>query len=293
MSVLLETTKITKAYTPTAGIFDVSFKVSEGEVVGFVGPNGAGKSTSMEGIMGFIRFDSGKVKLFGQSITSESARLEHLGKIGYVPAEKGLYQDLTAKETFKFASKLTADSSTLKNALKLADQLNIPINKPIKELSFGNRKKISIALAFMHKPQLIIMDEPTAGLDPLVQKELLTIIDQSRKEGAGILLSSHVLSEVEAICNRVIMIKSGKIVLEGNLQQIFANVQKQVRILNPDSDLLTKLRKVKGISLEVMGDYAIINAKDPLPAVKLLVENQVKDFFVERPTLESIFINYY
>ena len=196
---VIETKKLTKYYGKARGIIDLDLRVEQGEFFGFIGPNGAGKSTTIRTLLGLISPTSGSAMLFGKDITTEKeAILQH---IGYLPSEALFYQGMKVKDILKLSADLRKRDCTAEAAL-LCERLQLDISRKAEELSFGNRKKVAIVCALQHKPELLVLDEPTGGLDPLMQKEFFEILRERNQEGASILLSSHVLSEIQRNCTR-------------------------------------------------------------------------------------------
>lgn len=200
--------KLSKFYGETIGIQNISFTVAPGEVLGFLGPNGAGKTTAMRVLVGLIHATGGSASILGQDALKFDARLR--SSIGYLPGSLELYRNMTGQEFLTFLSQMRQRNcmSRIKN---LSERLEIDLNKKLSDLSKGNRQKIGVVQAFMHDPKVLILDEPTSGLDPLVQREFEVILNESRENGAGVLLSSHVLSEVEHLADRVAVLDNGKL----------------------------------------------------------------------------------
>ena len=200
--------KLSKFYGETVGIQDISFSVAPGEVLGFLGPNGAGKTTAMRVLVGLIHATSGSASVLGQNALKFDSSLR--ANIGYLPGSLELYRQMTGKEFLNFLSQMR-QRNCVNQINNLAERLSVDLSKKLSDLSKGNRQKIGVVQAFMHDPKVLILDEPTSGLDPLVQREFETILNESRERGAGVLLSSHVLSEVEHLADRVAVLDKGKL----------------------------------------------------------------------------------
>ncbi|MCR4904337.1 MAG: ABC transporter ATP-binding protein [Butyrivibrio sp.] len=210
MANVIEIDHLTKSYGKNRGIIDVSLKVEEGDIFGFIGPNGAGKSTTIRSMLGFLKTDSGTIKIFGKSSIRE--REEILGNIGYMPSEAWFYNSMKVSEVIKYAADVRGIDCSAE-AEKICHILKLDTGKKIKELSLGNRKKVSIVCAMQHRPKLFIFDEPTSGLDPLIQKRFFSLIDEYVKDGATCLLSTHVLSEVNKYCRHGAIMREGRLML--------------------------------------------------------------------------------
>ncbi len=221
-SVLLKVSGFTKYYGKKLGIENIDLYVSESEIVGFVGPNGAGKTTTIRTIMGFLKPNAGIIEILGQRVDRKNFK-DILKSIGYVPGEVNYYDDERVEKILEFYKEFYNDFDE-NYCEELCKKFDVPLKKKFEELSSGNKKKVAIVQALAHKPKLVIMDEPTNGLDPFVQKVLYKTLNELRDNGVGVFLSSHVLSEVQKLCDRVIFIKQGRIIeprsFERNLKKI-------------------------------------------------------------------------
>lgn len=204
----LRTEGLTKYYGETRGIEDLSFSVREGEVFGFLGPNGAGKTTTIRTLLGFQSPTSGSATVLGHDVTDEAAMIEAKRRLGYVPAEMGFDERVTGERFLRYQASLKGDQRS-EELLELFDP---PMERKIGEYSTGNKRKLAIVLAFMHDPDLVVMDEPTSGLDPLMQERFYEFVRDEQARGVTFFFSSHVLSEVQKICDRVGIIRNGTLV---------------------------------------------------------------------------------
>ncbi len=207
---VIEIKNLTKNYGRNRGVIDVSLEVHEGDIFGFIGPNGAGKSTTIRSMMGFLKFNTGSIKILG--LDSVRDRDEILKNVGYMPSEAWFYPDMRAGEVIEYAARVRGIDCRNEAAM-LCERLKVDRNKKIKELSLGNKKKISIVCAMQHRPKLFIFDEPTGGLDPLMQKHFFELIDEYVNEGATCLLSTHVLSEVNKYCKSAAIMREGRLTM--------------------------------------------------------------------------------
>ncbi len=210
MSYAIEIDHLTKSYGKNRGVIEVSLKVKEGDIFGFIGPNGAGKSTTIRSMLGFLKFNEGSIKLLG--LDSVKDHEEILKYVGYMPSEAWFYNAMKVSEVIKYAADVRGLDCS-EEAAKLCERLKVDTNKRIKELSLGNRKKVSIVCAMQHKPKLFIFDEPTGGLDPLMQKHFFELINEYVNDGATCLLSTHVLSEVNKYCKNAAIMREGRLTM--------------------------------------------------------------------------------
>ncbi len=208
MSAVIVTDALSKYYGETRGVADLDLSVRSGEVFGFIGPNGAGKTTTIRLLLDFVRPTSGTAQVFGLDVKRDSIEIRK--RVGYVPGDLQLFERLTALELFDWLGRLR-DRHDPDRALELSDRLSLDPTRTIGDLSTGNRQKVAIVQAFMHKPDLLVLDEPTSGLDPLVRRSFRELVDDVVAEGATVFLSSHVLAEVEDVCDRVGMIVDGRL----------------------------------------------------------------------------------
>ena len=205
---IISLVNLSKYYGETIGIEDISFDVAPGEVLGFLGPNGAGKTTAMRVLVGLIHATSGSASLLGNVALNFDAKLR--ADVGYLPGTLELYRQMSGQEFLTFLARMRQRDCT-ERIRNLAERLDVDLTKKLSDLSKGNRQKIGVVQAFMHEPKVLILDEPTSGLDPLVQREFEAILNEARERGAGVLLSSHVLSEVEHLADRVAVLDKGKL----------------------------------------------------------------------------------
>jgi ABC-2 type transport system ATP-binding protein len=237
-----------KYYGSIRGIEDVSMQVSDGEIFGFVGPNGAGKTTLIRILLGLLSLDEGDAFIFDEPVHIGSSKLNK--EIGYMPSETHMFDDLKVKEILAFFQ--TMKKSDPLYIEYLVERLDIDKEKKFGSLSFGNKKKIGIVVALMSQPKLLILDQPTSGLDPLIQSRFLELLTDAKKRGQTILLSSHVLSEIEKVCDRLALIKSGKILFTRSMKDIKNEEHKRVLVSpnfqNLHVDGLTYIKDDDGVS---------------------------------------------
>ena len=207
---VIEISHLTKSYGKSRGVIDVSFSVKEGDIFGFLGPNGAGKSTTIRSMLGFLKINSGNIKILGMDSVKDHEKI--LKNVGYMPSEASFYDSMKVSDVIKYAADVRGLDCS-KEAAKLCERLKVDTHKKIKQLSLGNRKKVSIVCAMQHRPRLFIFDEPTGGLDPLMQKKFFELINEYVAQGATCLLSTHVLSEVDKYCKNAAIMREGRLTM--------------------------------------------------------------------------------
>ncbi len=206
----IEISHLTKNYGKNRGVIDVSLEVKEGNIFGFIGPNGAGKSTTIRSMLGFLKFNSGSIRILGMDSVNDHEEI--LKNVGYMPSEAWFYSSMRVADVIRYAADVRGLDCS-EEAAKLCEKLKVDTGKKIKELSLGNRKKVSIVCAMQHKPKLFIFDEPTGGLDPLMQKHFFELIEEYVDAGATCLLSTHVLSEVNKYCRSAAIMREGRLTM--------------------------------------------------------------------------------
>ena len=286
---ILEMNHLTKYYGKTLGIKDLTLELKEGETFGFIGPNGAGKSTTIRSIMGLINKTSGTILMNGKEFQKDDIELKKM--IGYLPSEIHLYEDFTVKEMLDYHESFYKEN--LKNRRKeLVQKFQLDETKKIETLSLGNLKKLGIVLAFLHKPKLLILDEPTSGLDPIMQQNFYELLEEEKKSGTTIFYSTHILSEVSKICDRVGFIKNGKLLKIETMDDMKKKELTFVTIQSKELDQIIKKFQIEGDFIE----------KDTIRfqnkwTCKELIQNlstfEIEKLFIEEATLEDIFLHYY
>ncbi len=213
MANAVEIMNLTKSYGKNRGVIDVSLAVKEGDIFGFLGPNGAGKSTTIRSMLGFLKYDSGSIKILGMDSVKDHEKI--LREVGYMPSEAWFYDSMKVSEVIRYAASVRGVDCR-EEAEKLCSRLKLDTEKRIKQLSLGNRKKVSIVCAMQHKPKLFVFDEPTSGLDPLIQKNFFDLINEYVSVGATCILSTHVLSEVNRYCKNAAIMREGRLTMLDN-----------------------------------------------------------------------------
>ena len=286
---ILELKHLKKYYGDIRGIEDVSLKLEKGVIYGFIGPNGAGKSTTIRTIMGLINKNGGTILFDGKKLDSDDINVKK--RIGYLPSEVNLYDDMTVKELFNYHESFY-QIDTSKRRKELVKLLKIDEKKKVEDLSLGNLKKVGIVLALMHSPELLILDEATSGLDPIMQSIFHNILLEEKKKGTTILYSSHVLSEVYNICDKIGFIKDGKIIKEDTIENIKKNNYTYLTISSSEINKIKKDLKLE-IKEESKKEIKFINNMDTNELIKKLSNYKIDKLLIENISLEDLFSNYY
>lgn len=287
---IIETNNLSKSYGKSRGINDINLKIKEGEIFGFVGPNGAGKSTTIRTLLNFIFPTSGFAKILGKDIVKESNEIKKY--IGYVPSEVKFYDEIRVKDIIKYSSSFYNGVNS-EEVDKLYKLLDVDVNKKMSELSLGNKKKVAIVQALIHKPKLLILDEPTNGLDPLIQKKLFELLEKAKKEGTTVFLSSHNLVEVENLCDRVAVIKDGKIVDTVVIEKLAKKSALKV-ILKGNEINEEKIKEIGGQAIEKNCNEFVFYYNEKVDKlIKLLSKYSLEKLLISEQTLEDKFMNYY
>lgn len=284
---VIETKGLTKYYGKSRGIIDLNLSVAEGEFYGFIGPNGAGKSTTIRTLLGLIKKSGGSAEIFGKNI--ETSKKEILADVGYLPSEAVFYSGMKVKDVIKLSADLRKKDCK-KESNELCERLELDTEKRVEELSFGNRKKVAIVCALQHKPHLCVLDEPTGGLDPIMQREFFSILKERNAVGATIFLSSHILSEIQRNCTRAAIVREGKLIACDSVESLSKTNAKRIHIDgNADISSLKNVRDVQktdnGISFLFSGD---INE-----FLQYISKFSINDLSISEPDLEEIFMHYY
>ena len=230
MSVIIETKQLTKCYGDALAVKDVSFTVKKGEVIGFVGLNGAGKSTTINMLLGFQHSSKGEVFLFGEKVTLPNAHRSHR-RIGFATGDMSLFDGMTGAQYLRFVARSYGTSTNTELFKSLVDRFDPQLDKKLSALSRGNKQKIALIAAFMHDPELVILDEPSSGLDPLMQQHFIELVREAAAKGTTVFMSSHYLSEVTDVCTRILLIKRGELMKDIPTSELELAAGKLVRVV--------------------------------------------------------------
>ncbi len=285
---VLEVKDLKKYYGSIRGVEDVSFKIQEGEIFGFIGPNGAGKSTTIRSIMNVINKTSGSVLINGKEFLKDDVETKSI--IGYLPSEIHLYSDFTVKKCFDYHEQFY-DKNLKKRRKELVKLFEIDESKKIEDLSLGNLKKVGIVLSLMHEPKILILDEPTSGLDPIMQDRFNKLLLSEKEKGTTILYSTHILSEVSKLCDRVGIIKDGVLIKTEGIEELLEKCLLSVTIKSKDVD---KIVKKLNIDAKVIDNMVKFNTNmDPNTLIKELSEYHLEKILIEETPIEDVFLHYY
>lgn len=286
--VVLEINNLTKYYGKVKGIENLSLSLNEGEIFGLIGPNGAGKSTTIRAILNLINKTSGIVYINGKEFNKDDIETKKL--IGYLPSEVSLYEDLTVKEMIDYHESYYTTSK--KRRSELIKILKLDETKKIEDLSFGNLKKLGIVLAFLHEPKILILDEPTSGLDPIMQQEFYKLLLEEKKKNTTIIYSTHILSEVSKICDRVGIIREGKLIKVENIEELSNKNMGYITIMSNDID---KIIKDFAIKPDIIDKKTIKfpNNFEYNDLIKKLSKYNISKLLIEDMNVEDLLLHYY
>lgn len=288
----IETEGLTKFYGDTRGVEDLSFSVEDGEVFGYLGPNGAGKTTTIRTLLGFLSPTDGSARVLGRDVTNESELIEAKRHIGYLPSDPGFDEGTTGKRLVRYHAELKGDE----RSEELLEIFDAPVEREIGEYSRGNKQKLAIVLAFMHDPDLVIMDEPTSGLDPLMQDHFYDFIESEQERGTTFFFSSHILSEVRKVCDRVGIIRDGRLVEMENIEELLDRSGKKVRLevaesISADDFAFAGVHDFEPNGEDGEAEFMFTGAYDDL--LDHLQSYHVRDLDIEEAPLEDVFMRFY
>jgi beta-exotoxin I transport system ATP-binding protein len=291
------TEQLTKSYgrSRSRGVVRLDLEVRPGEVFGFLGPNGAGKTTTIRVLLDLIRPTSGRALVLGRD--SHKDTLEIQARSGYLPGELSLYPNLTGRETLRYLGNLRGGVDW-DHVAALAERLDCDLERKVADLSTGNKRKVGLIQALMHRPELLILDEPTSGLDPLVQHEFYHLLDEAREAGQTVFLSSHVLPEVQRVCDRVAFVREGELVAVEDVAELMGRAVREVEVVFAEPVPASAFENVPGVtSVSADGKGAatlrLTVAGSLDPAVKALAAYPVVDLISQLPDLEDVFMTFY
>ncbi len=289
---VIEARKLTKYYGKNRGIIDLNFNVMDGEVFGYLGPNGAGKTTTIRTLLDLIRPTDGEAKIFGKDVRLDGEEIRK--SVGYLPGELALFSGMSGRDILTYLSNVKEDVDW--NYIReLADRLEADLDQDVADLSSGNKQKLGLIQAFMAKPKLLILDEPTNGLDPLMQQEFFRLIEEARENGQTVFVSSHILPVVERICDRVGIIRKGKLVTVEEIEDLKKDTLRSLEIQfaeRPPEERFQNLPGVQEVNFEDSRlRCKVVGKLDDL--IKEAARYEVENFISHEPNLEEIFLKYY
>ncbi|MBR6165012.1 MAG: ABC transporter ATP-binding protein [Clostridia bacterium] len=283
----IEAEALTKYYGKTRGIDKLSLTVEKGAFFGFIGPNGAGKSTTIRTLLGLISPDSGRGRVLDKDITKEKRKI--LERVGYLPSDNAFYMGMRVGDILKLSAGLRKKDCSVR-ASELCRRLQLDLSKKVEDLSFGNRKKVGIACALQHSPELLILDEPTGGLDPLIQHEFFDILQEENEKGVTVFLSSHVLSEIQRHCTQAAVIREGRVIACDSVERLARSNARRVTLRgNVRREDLPDLKGWK----EEEGIISFLYSGEIRELIRKLADLEIQDLTIAEPDLEEIILHYY
>lgn len=292
MEVAIRTEGLTKAYGSFRALDNLDLEVRPGEIFGYIGPNGSGKSTTIRLLLDLLRPTSGRAEVLGMDVRRQGIAVRR--RLGYLAGELALYEQLTGRHALRDLARLRGGVDETYVA-RLAERFGLPLDKPIHELSKGNKQKVGLIQAFMHRPDVLILDEPTSGLDPLLQRTFHELVGEVAAEGATVLMSSHVLSELEHVADRVAMIREGKLLAVERIEDLKRTSPHKITVSFAAPVSAEELKDVPGVgAVDVRGSLArftVHGAMDPM--IKAIARHEVVTLTAEEPALEELFIDRY
>lgn len=289
---VIATTSLTKDYGNGRGIFDLDLVVDHGEIFGFLGPNGSGKTTTIRLLMGLIHPTRGSAQVVGLDCQRDSVAVKRF--VGYLPGELPQYGGWKGSEVVGYLAGLRGNVDPAE-VRRIAERFELDLGRTYREYSRGNKQKLALVVAFMHRPELLLLDEPTSGLDPLNQQQFHELVRESIARGATVFLSSHVLSEVEQLCDRAGIVREGKLVAQAPLAELRAAKEREVEIRFASAPPLERITALDGVTvLEATGQRVRCRVRGSIaPLVAALRDAEVLDLVTHEPTLEDAFLSYY
>jgi ABC-2 type transport system ATP-binding protein len=287
---------LTKYYGEIKGCENIDFSVKEGEIMGFIGPNGAGKSTTIRTMLSLIYPTSGSVTIFGKDAIEHGPEVRK--EIGYLPSEIFYYDKMKVIDLLEYSASFY-DKDCRQRMYELSEYMELDLQRKIQDLSLGNKKKVGIVQGLLHSPKLIVLDEPTSGLDPLMQQKFFQLIREENSKGATVLFSSHILSEVQQLCDRVAIIKDGEVIDIQDIKALRDESYKKFTIrakeMSNHSINLVKTFNLPGITelKEITNGVSFFYKGDINKMMKHITTLEITDILIEEPTLEEIFMHYY
>jgi ABC-2 type transport system ATP-binding protein len=292
MTAVIETQKLTKSYGEHRGIIEVDLDVRETEIFGFLGPNGAGKTTTIRTILDLIRPTSGSSRVFGLDSITNAVEIHR--RVGYLPGEFGLYDRLTGAQTIEYFANLRGGVDPAYQRF-LIERLDLDPSRKYREYSKGNKQKVGLVVALQHRPELLILDEPTSGLDPLIQQSFFELVREARKDGRTTFLSSHIIDEVERTCDRVGIIREGRLVRVDTVDALRDLSHHEVELRFSGPVPLDAFAAIDGVSHLVPEDHVLrMRVTGPIgPVVRAAAQYDLVDFMSREPSLEETFLAEY
>ncbi len=290
---VIDITELSKFYGKDRGIEHLNLRIGEGEIFGFIGPNGAGKSTTIRILMNMIFPTLGSARIFGLDVTGDTKRIK--GRVGYIPSDANAYSSMDVKEFLSYCGRFYKINGTEKRIRELSGLFELDLKRKIADLSMGNRKKVSIVQSLLHSPGLLICDEPTTGLDPLMQSIFFELLRSENQKGMTIFFSSHILSEVQMLCKRVAIIKEGKIVRVEDIESLRRKQLKRVQVefLEKIELVAFSLSGIVSLNQGAGNTVSFMYSGSVNEIISRLNGSNLINLTIEEPSLEEIFMHYY
>jgi ABC-2 type transport system ATP-binding protein len=290
---IIDITDLTKFYGKARGIGNVNLEIAEGEIFGFIGPNGAGKSTTIRILLNLIFPTRGSARIMGMDVIKETKEIKR--HIGYIPSDANAYSSMDVEEFLTYCIGFYKVMNGSQRIAELSELFELDTKRKISELSMGNRKKVSIVQSLLHSPRLLILDEPTNGLDPLMQSKFFDLLREENKKGMTIFFSSHILNEVQMLCKRVAIIKEGKIIKVEDIETLRKKQLKKIHIEFVDQMIGEKfmIAGIEKVILRAGNQLSFLYSGEINELIALLSGNKMANLTIEEPSLEEIFMHYY
>ena len=290
---IIQTNDLTKTYGRDRGIEKINLRVEEGEIFGFIGPNGAGKSTTIRVLLNLLFPTSGNAKIMGLDIVNDTKKIR--ARTGYVPSEANPYSNMVTDEFLRYCASFFTVTDSEKRISDLMERFEVERKRRISDLSTGNRKKLSIIQSLLHRPSLLIVDEPTTGLDPLMQSRFFDILKEENRRGMTVFFSSHTLSDVQMLCRRVAIIREGSIIKVEEIETLRKKQLKKVHIEFVDriDESVTGLRGIESSISTSEKSLEFVYSGDINMLISAIKGKNIADLTIEEPSLEEIFMHYY
>jgi ABC-2 type transport system ATP-binding protein len=290
---IIDITDLSKTYGKARGIDHINLEINKGEIFGFIGPNGAGKSTTIRILMNLIFPSGGSARIMGMDVIKETKRIKY--QVGYIPSDANAYSSMVVREFLNYCVSYYSVSNGGQRITELAGMFELDLNRKIADLSLGNRKKVSIIQSLLHNPRLLILDEPTTGLDPLMQSVFFELLRSENQKGMTIFFSSHILGEVQMLCKRVAIIKEGKII---QLEEIDSLRKKQLKKVTIEFDKTMNketfiLPGIENIISGPVNNVSFMYSGNINDLVSFLTGKNLNNLMIEEPSLDEIFLHYY
>lgn len=288
----IQTVNLCKSYGSRRGVTDIDLSVQPSQVFGFLGPNGAGKSTTIRLLLGFLKPDSGQATIFGKNCWDQSAVIKR--DVGYVAGDVRLYPWLTARRAFRIVGDIRG-TDLFRHGAELAERFRLEIDLPVRKMSRGNRQKLALVMALAHRPRLVILDEPTSGLDPLMQDTLADILRETAADGHSVFFSSHTLSEVEALCDRVAIVRDGQIVADEKLRTLQDRAPRTAVLSFPSPKVASAcvVPSFAASSEQTGSDLKLQLHGAAAELTRWAATQPITDIKIGPPNLETLFREYY